>query len=60
MGWLARLRARVRRLLPEAHDVLGVAGFGLVVWGVDMIHRPSAFIVAGASCIVVAIRLVRK
>lgn len=60
MGWFARLRRALWNLVPDWHDVLGVAGFGLVVWGVDMIHRPSALIVAGVGVLAIAIISVRK
>lgn len=39
--------------------LLGVVGFGLLVWGVAQIHVPAAFIVGGGALVGLAVWRVR-
>lgn len=48
---LGAVAAAVDNMLGEA---FGLVGFGLVTYGVYLMHRPSAFIVGGFCCILVA------
>lgn len=41
-------------------DAVGLAGAGLIVFGVHMMHAPSGFIVAGAMLMAVAVAAARK
>ena len=41
-------------------DVVGFVGAALVVWGCYMIFQPSAFVVAGAFCLTLALAGAKK
>lgn len=52
---LARLKAAVLAGAPVVGiDLTGIAGIGLVVYGVSMIYLPAAVIVAGAGMVALA------
>jgi hypothetical protein len=46
--------------LIDVRDVLGLIGFGLLVYGVSEINREAAFIVAGVLLLVLAALTARK
>ncbi|WP_455553973.1 hypothetical protein [Comamonas kerstersii] len=48
-----------RALLAALSLVCGVLGFGLVVWGVWLVHQPTAMVVAGLSLLAYAWRVDR-
>lgn len=52
--------AKRRSSIVDLIDVAGIAGAGLIVYGVSQIHRPSAFIVAGVFLLLGAWILARK
>ena len=57
---LPRLPKYIRDQLPATgRDVVGLVGFGLLVYGVWLIHRPSAYIVAGAGLLFASLILAR-
>jgi hypothetical protein len=39
------------------NDALGIGGWALITFGIAMMHRPSAVIFAGISCLAVAVAL---
>jgi hypothetical protein len=41
-------------------DVVGLAGASSIVYGVHQMHAPSAFLVAGAMMVAVAVAAARK
>lgn len=41
-------------------DVIGISGAGSIVYGVHLMHAPSAFLVAGAMMVAVAVAAARK
>lgn len=45
------LGARIDAFLREG---FALAGASLIVYGVSLMHRPSAFLIAGAMCLAVA------
>lgn len=62
MKWLHAARHIVWRVVTsiDLRDVLGLAGFGLLVFGVYELHREAAFIVAGILLLVMAALAARK
>ena len=62
MKWFYAAGHMFRRAVSaiDLRDVLGLAGFGLLVFGVYELHRESAFIVAGVLLLVMAALAARK
>lgn len=61
MGILSRLwGAVVARAAAVARDVAGLAGAGLLIYGVWLIYQPAAYITAGAMIIAAVFMLARK
>lgn len=50
----------LRRALPVLRDLVGVAGAGAIVVGVDLISEPAAFIVGGIIAVAAAVLLSLK
>lgn len=40
---------------PDRYDLLGLAGLGLLAWGLWMVFPPAALIVAGALLLAAAV-----
>lgn len=55
---MARIVALVGRI--DLRDVAGLAGAGLTVYGVALMHVPSAFIVSGVELLAFTIIAARR
>lgn len=44
-----------RRLGIDVYDWLGLAGFGALEYGIAQLSEPAAWIVAGVSCLTLAV-----
>ena len=49
-----------KRLAAMANDVMGLIGLGMLVHGIDMIHRPAGFIAAGLILSGIAFLVARR
>ncbi len=52
--------ARKRTSFVDLVDVAAICGAGLIVYGVSLMHRPAAFIVAGVFLLAGAWKLAGK
>lgn len=47
-----KLPEKIRKYIPDPYDVLGILGIAVIVRGVWLIHRPTAWIVAGLAIVI--------